>query len=75
MNKYFKDGSYFVLDFKDTSKFTPEEVIKSAKERLGEKSYDLLQNNCEDFVIWCKTNNSKSFQVDAIPKSQLSVLK
>lgn len=75
MNKYFKDGSYFVLDFKDTSKFTPEEAIKRAKERLGEKSYDLLQNNCEDFVIWCKTNNSKSFQVDAIPKSQLGVIK
>ncbi|WP_411679932.1 lecithin retinol acyltransferase family protein [Clostridium thailandense] len=64
-----------MLDFKNISKFTPEEAIKRANERLGEKSYDLLQNNCEDFVIWCKTNSSKSFQVDAIPKSQLSVIK
>jgi hypothetical protein len=75
MNKYFVDGKYFVLDLKDYSKFNAEETIKRSKERLGEKNYDLLQNNCEDFVIWCKTDDSKSFQVANVPKDQIQVIR
>lgn len=73
-NKYFGD-KYFILDLKTPSQFNTEEAIKRAKERLGEKSYDLLENNCEDFAIWCKTDESKSFQVNSIPQDQIPAVK
>lgn len=46
--------------------FSADETIARAKSRLGEKSYNLLTNNCEHFAIWCKTGLSKSYQVEAI---------
>jgi hypothetical protein len=46
--------------------FSAEETIRRARSRLGEKSYNLLTNNCEHFAIWCKTGLSKSYQVEAI---------
>lgn len=75
MNTYFKEDRYFVLDLKNSSKFTADQTVKRAKERLGEKSYDLLQNNCEHFVIWCKTDNSKSYQIDNLSQQQLNQLR
>lgn len=75
MSPYFKDGKFFVLDLRDSSKLTVEESVKRAKERIGEKSYDLLQNNCEHFVFWCKTNSSKSYQIDSLSTQQLSQLR
>ena len=44
--------------------FSPEETIKRAKSRLGERSYNLTRNNCEHFALWCKTGVSFSRQVD-----------
>lgn len=32
---------------------TPEEIVKTAQERLGEGGYDILHNNCEHFVNEC----------------------
>ena len=46
--------------------FSAEETIRRARSRLGEKSTNLLKNNCEHFAIWCKTGLSKSYQVEAI---------
>ena len=46
--------------------YSPEETIKRAKSRLGEKSYNLALNNCEHFAIWCKTGVSESYQVKRI---------
>ncbi|MCT8978813.1 lecithin retinol acyltransferase family protein [Clostridium sp. CX1] len=75
MDTYFKSGKYFVLDLNNSSKFTAEEVIKRAKSRLGENSYDLLQNNCEHFVFWSKTGDSKSYQIDTLSDQQVSQLR
>ncbi|MBP3339307.1 MAG: lecithin retinol acyltransferase family protein [Lachnospiraceae bacterium] len=44
--------------------YSPEETVKRALSRIGEDKYSLLLNNCEHFAIWCKTGDSKSFQVD-----------
>lgn len=38
-------------------------VISRAMKRLGERSYNLLSNNCEHFSRWCKTGESASTQV------------
>lgn len=51
--------------------FTPEETIKRAKTRLGEKKYNLATNNCEHFALWCKIGLHESTQVDLILKRGL----
>ena len=52
--------------------YTPEETVQRAKTRLGETSYNLFTNNCEHFVIWCKTGVSESLQVTGMLQSLLS---
>ena len=46
--------------------FTPEETVERAYSRLGEREYDLVNNNCEHFAIWCKTNGVESWQVKTL---------
>lgn len=43
--------------------FGPRKTVLRAKELIGTKEYDLLENNCEHFAIWCKTGLKKSTQV------------
>jgi hypothetical protein len=38
-------------------------VVQRAESRLGERQYDLLQNNCEHFANWCTTGRSESRQL------------
>lgn len=48
--------------------FVPNVVLERAESRLGEKQYNLLFNNCEHFVSWCKTGISDSKQIsDFVP--------
>lgn len=42
---------------------SPEETIRRARSRMGEKHYNLVFNNCEHFVMWCKTGKAVSKQV------------
>lgn len=51
--------------------YSPEETVKRATNRLGERKYSLLFNNCEHFAIWCKIGLSKSEQIEDL----LSILK
>ena len=44
--------------------FEPDEVIARAKSRLGERSYDLWDNNCEHFATWCRSDERESPQID-----------
>ena len=34
--------------------YTPEEIMERAYSRMGERQYDLLSNNCENFATWCR---------------------
>ncbi len=43
--------------------YSPEVVIERAASRLGERQYDLLQNNCEHFATWCTTDRNESRQL------------
>ena len=43
--------------------FSPEETLQRAQSRIGEHKYNLITNNCEHFVVWCKTGISDSRQV------------
>ncbi len=33
---------------------SPEETVKRARSKLGEKGYNLINNNCKQFAVWCK---------------------
>ena len=37
----------------DEIKFTREEIVARAYYRLGEMKYDLFNNNCQHFALWC----------------------
>lgn len=37
-----------------------EQVVARALSRLGERGYDLVENNCEHFAVWCKTGHHHS---------------
>lgn len=43
-----------------------EDIVAQARSRLGEKSYNLIWNNCEHFVHDCIYNENKSKQVDSV---------
>jgi HRAS-like suppressor 3 len=47
----------------DRSPFSPEEIVRRARSRLGENDYRVLTNNCEHFCNWCLTGISHSAQV------------
>ncbi|BAH05653.1 lecithin retinol acyltransferase family protein [Clostridium kluyveri] len=75
MEPYFKKGTYFILNIENAVPFNSQETVKKAKTRLGERSYNLLQNNCEHFVIWCKTNNSESPQLENLSEKEMVQIK
>lgn len=41
----------------------PETVVRRARNRLGESVYNVVDNNCEHFAIWCKTGRHHSTQI------------
>ena len=38
----------------ETPVYTPDEIMERAYSRMGEREYDLLSNNCENFATWCR---------------------
>jgi Lecithin retinol acyltransferase len=46
------------------SHFSPGEIVRRARSRLGENAYRLLTNNCEHFCNWCISGISRSAQVE-----------
>jgi hypothetical protein len=46
------------------SPYSPAEIVRRARSRLGENDYRLLTNNCEHFCNWCLSGVSRSAQVE-----------
>ena len=44
----------------------PQEIIKTARSRIGEGGYDILHNNCEHFVNECVFGRSRSSFLDDV---------
>jgi hypothetical protein len=44
------------------------EIVRRARSRLGERSYNLLQNNCEHLCNWCQIGESTSAQVEMVKR-------
>jgi Lecithin retinol acyltransferase len=56
------------------SKYSPQEIIRRARSRLGENDYQVLRNNCEHFCNWCTSGRSHSTQVESTLASALRAL-
>lgn len=52
----FADGNtvYYLPRSKSPLRFTAQEAVDRAWSRVGEENYNLLINNCEQFVRWCR---------------------
>ncbi len=57
-------STYFIVDVDSLGLncLDSVEVIKRAKENIGNKNYNLVFNNCEHFAFWCKTGETIAFQ-------------
>jgi Lecithin retinol acyltransferase len=58
----------------DRSAFSPQEIVRRARSRIGENAYRLLTNNCEHFCNWCLSGISYSAQVERRWQLPLRVL-
>jgi hypothetical protein len=56
------------------SRYSPEEIVRRARSRLGESDYRLLTNNCEHFCNWCLSGVSRSAQVEGRLQLPLRIL-
>jgi len=52
----FSQGNkiYIYTEKASPIKYTPEEAIRRAESRMYESEYNLIINNCENFVRWCR---------------------
>ncbi|MGB5633220.1 MAG: lecithin retinol acyltransferase family protein [Waterburya sp.] len=65
---FSRGNPVYVAEYSDGFSYIPDVVVQRAKSRLGEQDYNLLFNNCEHFVTWCKTGIVNSKQVkDFLP--------
>ena len=56
------------------SHYSPVEIVRRARSRLGESDYRLLTNNCEHFCNWCLSGVSRSAQVEGRLQLPLRIL-
>ena len=42
--------------------FSAKETVRRAREKIGERKYNLFFHNCEHFAVWCKTGLEVSTQ-------------
>jgi len=67
LDNFLKGGILEVREYTQEEKEklrSPDEIIKYAKDHLGEKGYDIVSNNCEHFSNRCAFGVSSSSQVD-----------
>ena len=53
LEQFAKGMPIFIVQSKIT--YSREEVMVRAVSRLGEEKYNLITNNCEHFVRWCRS--------------------
>lgn len=61
------ETQYYVIEYpSDKVRFSSEEIVSRALDRVDEDSYNLIFNNCEHFATWCVTGRGESKQVKAV---------
>jgi hypothetical protein len=57
-------GKIWVRRYPRGTALSPDETIRRALSRVGERGYHLLISNCEHFASWCKTGEARSTQIE-----------
>lgn len=60
----FLQGEEYWIEEHPYSSYSNEEIVQRAYQRLEEKEYNLLFNNCEHFANWCIYGTEHSKQVE-----------
>jgi hypothetical protein len=61
----FADGKGFsVKTYKNC--LSEQEILRRAQSRVGESAYDVFNNNCEHFCLWCIVGDHTSYQIDNV---------
>jgi hypothetical protein len=63
LSRFAAGRSVQIVDH-DRSPYSPQEIVRRARSRIGENSYRLLTNNCEHFCNWCLCGVNRSAQVE-----------
>lgn len=69
-----KDIFLYRYDYDPEKCFQPKDVVERAKERIGERSYNVLLKNCEHFATWCKTGKEFCSQIVPMTKRALHTI-
>jgi hypothetical protein len=73
LSRFVRGRPLWIIDHRE-SQYSPEEIVRRARSRLGENDYRLLTNNCEHFCNWCLSGVSRSAQVEARLQLPLRIL-
>lgn len=57
----------------EPAEFPPEEILRRARSRLGERRYCLLTNNCEHFVHWARQGSAVSHQSESARRRLVAI--
>jgi hypothetical protein len=64
----FTEGREFNVNLNPPDVGSGRDVVRRARSRLGERCYNLLENNCEHFSTWCRLGKPRSVQVELMAK-------
>jgi hypothetical protein len=64
----FTEGREFEVNRSPPDSFSGHDVVRRGRSRLGERCYDLLENNCEHFCSWCQLGEARSVQIELMAK-------
>jgi hypothetical protein len=64
--RYFSRGRRVWVRSGAPVRFSPQEIVKRARSRLGEDQYHVLRNNCEHLCEWCLRGKQRSYQVERL---------
>jgi hypothetical protein len=64
----FTEGREFEVDLSPPDSISGRDIVRRARSRLGERCYDLLENNCEHFCTWCHLGEARSVQIELMAK-------
>lgn len=61
LEDFLQDYDWEVID--SPIKYDEEKIVERALSRLGEREYNVILNNCEHFVIWCRSGTEESLYI------------
>ena len=51
----FLGSSHYLYRVNSEATYSPDEIVRRAKSRIGENKYSVTGNNCDQFARWCRS--------------------